>query len=192
MTQQNLDALRLELSVKAKNGLDFICAAIIVWSVITFIWTLSYTDYSKSVLTFIVGGPMLPLALLFSKILNTDWKVKDNPLQPLGLWLNFAQLFYFPMLVFVLIQQPDYFVMTYIIITGAHFFPYAWYYNVKAFAIMAGVISAGSMLIALNVSSEQLYLIPMFMVGALIILAVWLYLSYTAISRRFVVPQEKF
>jgi hypothetical protein len=178
MTQHNLDALRSELSVKAKNGLDFICAAIIVWSVITFIWTLSYTDYSKSVLTLIVGGPMLPLAFLFSKIIKTNWKVKDNPLQPLGLWLNFAQLFYFPMLIFVLIRKPEYFVLTYIVITGAHFFPYAWYYNVTAFAIMAGVISFGSMLVALYVSHEQLYLIPMFMVVALIILAVWLYWSY--------------
>lgn len=178
MNQNDLDSLRLELSVKAKNGLDFIIAAIIVWSVISLIWTLPYTNYSKSVLTFIAGGPMLPLALLISKILKTDWKVKDNPLQPLGLWLNFAQLFYFPILVFVLIRQPEYFVLTYIIITGAHFFPYAWYYNVRAFAVMAGVISFGSMMVALYVRPEQLYLIPVCMVCSLIILAAWLYVSY--------------
>ncbi|MDZ7649071.1 MAG: hypothetical protein U5K54_18940 [Cytophagales bacterium] len=57
MNQNELDKLRLELSVKAKNGIDFIVAAIIVWSLISFIWTLSYSDYNKSVLTFIVGGP---------------------------------------------------------------------------------------------------------------------------------------
>jgi len=178
MSQSDMDSLRLELSVKAKNGLDFIIAAAIIWSLITFIWTLPYTDYNRSVLTFIAGGPMLPLAFLFSKILRTDWKVKDNPLEALGLWLNFAQLFYFPILIFVLIRKPEYFVMTYIIITGAHFFPYAWYYNVKAFAIMAGVISFGSMFLALYVNAEQLYLLPLCMVVALLILAVWLYLSY--------------
>jgi hypothetical protein len=68
MNQQELDKLRLELSVKAKNGLDFIVAAIIVWSIISFIWTLSYSNYDKSVMTFIVGGPMLPLAFLLSKV----------------------------------------------------------------------------------------------------------------------------
>ena len=90
MNQQELDKLRLELSVKAKNGLDFIVAVIIVWSIISFIWTLSYSNYDKSVLTFIVGGPMLPLAFLLSKVFKTTWKVEGNPLEPLGLWLNFA------------------------------------------------------------------------------------------------------
>ena len=178
MNQNDLDKLRLELSVKAKNGLDFVVSAIIIWSLISFIWTLSYSDYNKSVLTFIVGGPMLPLAFLLSKVFKTSWKVEGNPLEPLGLWLNFAQLFYFPMLVFVLIMKPEYFVLCYVIITGAHFFPYAWYYNTKAFAVMAGVISLGSMTIALTVQPANLYLIPLFMVGSLLVLAVWLFLDF--------------
>jgi hypothetical protein len=178
MNQNDLDKLRLELSVKAKNGLDFIVSAIIIWSLISFIWTLSYSDYNKSVLTFIVGGPMLPLAFLLSKVFKTTWKVEGNPLEPLGLWLNFAQLFYFPMLVFVLIMKPEYFVLCYVIITGAHFFPYAWYYNTKAFAVMAGVISLGSMAIALTVQPANLYLIPLFMVAALLVLALWLFLDF--------------
>ncbi len=178
MSQNDLDKLRLELSVKAKNGLDFIVSAIIIWSLISFIWTLSYSDYNKSVLTFIVGGPMLPLAFLLSKFFKTTWKVEGNPLEPLGLWLNFAQLFYFPMLVFVLIMKPEYFVLCYVIITGAHFFPYAWYYNTKAFAVMAGVISLGSMAIALTMQPANLYLIPLFMVAALLVLALWLFLDF--------------
>jgi hypothetical protein len=185
MNKQELDKLRLELSVKAKNGIDFIVAATIVWSLISFIWTLSYSDYDKSVLTFIVGGPMLPLAFLLSKVFKTSWKVEGNPLEPLGLWLNFAQLFYFPMLVFVLIMKPEYFVLCYVIITGAHFFPYAWYYNTKAFAVMAGVISLGSMTIALTVQPANLYLIPLFMVVSLLVLAVWLFLDFKRSKLRY-------
>jgi len=185
MNQNDLYKLRLELSVKAKNGIDFIVAAIIVWSVISFIWTLSFSDYDKSVLTFIVGGPMLPLAFLLSKVLKTTWTVKGNPLEPLGLWLNFAQLFYFPMLVFVLIMKPEYFILCYVIITGAHFFPYAWYYKTKAFAVMAGIISIGSMAIALAVQAENLYLIPLFMVGSLLVLAVWLLLDFKKNKREY-------
>jgi len=87
-------------------------------------------------------------------------------------------LFYFPMLVFVLIMKPEYFVLCYVIITGAHFFPYAWYYNTKAFAVMAGVISLGSMAIALTMQPANLYLIPLFMVAALLVLALWLFLDF--------------
>lgn len=178
MNTADLDTLKLELSLKAKNGVNFIIAASIIWLLIAYVWTLPYSAYDKSVMTFIIGGLMLPLAWLFSKVLKTSWTVKDNPLQPLGLWLNFAQLFYFPFLILMLIKSPDYFAMTYVIITGAHFFPYAWYYNEKAFAIMAGVISIGALLIGLSVTAERMFIVPLFMSIALILLSVLIFRSY--------------
>lgn len=178
MTKDALQALKHELSIKAKNGINFIAAASIVWLIVAYVWTLSYSAYDKSILTFIVGGVMLPLAWLFSKIMKTAWTVKGNALEPLGLWLNFAQLFYFPFLVFVLIKMPEHFVMTYAIITGAHFFPYAWFYDEKAYAVMAGVVSIGAMLIGLSVKASSIWIIPASLSGALAVLAVWLYFSY--------------
>lgn len=178
MDQIQLDKLRQELSINAKNGLDFILAAILVWSMITVIWTLDYTPYNKSVLTFIVGSLLMPLAILSSKIFRTSWKIKNNPLQPLGLWLNFAQLFYFPFLIFVLLKSPEHFLMTYVIITGAHFFPYGWFYNELGFAIMAGLISLGALLITLSTEPSQAYLTGAFMVFCLIILSIWLGFSW--------------
>lgn len=178
MTKDALQALKHELSIKAKNGINFMVAASIVWLIIAYVWTLPYSDYDKSILTFMVGGVMLPLAWLFSKIMKTAWTVKGNALEPLGLWLNFAQLFYFPFLVFMLLKMPEHFVMTYAIITGAHFFPYAWFYDVKAYAVMAGVIAIGAMLLSLNLEPENTWLIAACMSGALAVLAVWLYFSY--------------
>jgi hypothetical protein len=174
----NLNGLKQELSIKAKNGADFIIAASIIWFAISLIWTLSASSYDKSVLTFIVGGMMLPLAFGLSKLLKTNWKVPNNPLQPLGLWLNFAQLFYFPFLIFVLIKQPDYFVMTYAIITGAHFFPYGWYYSEKGYSIFAGLISFGTLFFGLFLSTEKMYIIPLFTAISLAILAIIVLLSY--------------
>jgi len=184
MSKEEMEKLHLELSVKAKNGLDFILAATLVWLIIAFIWTQGYSSYNKSVLTFIVGGVMLPLAFLFSKILKTEWTINSNPLQPLGIWLNVAQLFYFPFLVFALIMQPDYFVMVYVIITGAHFFPYAWYFKAIPYAIMAGVISIGALLIGLTVTPGSVYLVALFMSACLLILATWLYILYRQRSQQ--------
>jgi len=178
MQPLSLKQLRLELAIKAKNGMDFILSAGIIWSVIAFIWTLPYTSYDKSVLTFMIGALMLPLAWLLSKVLKTQWKIPDNPLEPLGLWLNFAQLFYFPFLVFVLIKFPDYFVMTYVIITGAHFFPYAWFYDELAFAVAAGLISVGALMLGLILGASQMYVIPLSMSGVLLVLAAILFGSY--------------
>lgn len=187
MKKQELNALRIELSIKAKNGVDFIIAASIIWLSIAFIWTLPYSAYDKSIFTFMVGGLMLPIAFMFSKIFKTNWKVKDNPLQTLGLWFNFAQLFYFPFLIFILIKYPEYFIMTYAIITGAHFFPYAWFYMERSYAIMAGVISLGGLLMGLNLSPQLTYLIPTMLSGCLIILALMIFISYR--KKEYIYPQ---
>lgn len=179
MEQNNFNNLRLELSVKAKNGIDFISAASITWLIITFIWSLSIDSYNKSVLTFFAGGVMLPLAFAFSKLFKTCWKVEGNPLLPLGLWLNFAQLFYFPFLIFILIKSPDYFVMTYAIITGAHFFPYAWFYNQIAYAIIAGITSIGSLILGLILTTDLTFILPLFVVVNLLALLISLYWGFT-------------
>ncbi|UOQ76475.1 hypothetical protein MUN84_18315 [Hymenobacter sp. 5516J-16] len=178
LLEQEFAALKLELSVKAKNGLDFIVAASLVWAAIAFLWTLPGSPAHKGFITFFVGSATLPLAWLFSKLLRTTWTLPHNPLQPLGLWLNFAQLFYFPFLIFVYSRYPQHFIMTYGIITGAHFFPYAWFYNARPFALMAGLIPVGCLLLGLRTSATDLYLIPMFIVGMLLVLAGLLWVSY--------------
>lgn len=178
MTKSELDALRIDLSIKAKNGIDFILAATIIWCLIAIIWMLPFSAYDRSVFTFIIGSFLLPLALGLSKLLKTSWKIPENPLQPLGLWLNFAQLFYFPFLIFVLLKHPNYFLMTYAIITGAHFFPYAWYYNNKAYALMAGIISVGNLLLAMRLPTPDFYLAGFFMAICLLILALWNFIIY--------------
>jgi hypothetical protein len=178
MDQSTFDRLRLELSVNAKNGVDFITSATVVWLVLAYIWTLPYSAYNRSVLTFIAGSITIPLAFALSKVFKTSWKSPGNPLEPLGLWLNFAQLFYFPFLVFIMLTAPQFFVMTYAIITGAHFFPYAWYYKSMPFAIMAGVIAVGAVFLGLGLPPEQMYVLPLAMAGALAVLAVLLMLSW--------------
>ena len=188
VSKENMDGLRVELSVKSKNGLDFTLSASIIWLLIALIWTLNGSSYDKSILTFIVGSLMLPLALLLSKVLKTVWTNKDNPLQPLGLWLNFAQLLYFPFLILTLIKMPDYFAMVYVIITGAHFFPYAWFYKTNLYAIFAGIISFGALILGLILPVEKTYLVPVFMSASLVILTILLYLDskkkfHTSVSK---------
>jgi hypothetical protein len=174
METRDLNKLKLEIQLEAKKGVDFITAASIVWAGFFFIWTLEYSSYSKSVLTFMAGSIMIPLAFGLSKAFKTNWKIKDNPLQPLGIWLNFAQLIYFPFLVFILIKYPDYFIMTYAIITGAHLFPYAWFYDEIGYAVAAILISVGALLISLLTASEMVFMIPIFTAASLALLSLWI------------------
>ena len=174
---ESLDKLRDDLSLKARNGIDFTLSATLIWLLVAFIWSLSIDSYNKSVLVFMVSSLLLPTALGLSKILKTQWKIEGNPLQPLGLWLNFAQLFYFPFLIFVLLKMPDYFVMTYAIITGAHLFPYAWFYRTKWYAVIAGLIAVGSLILALILPGQQMFIVALFTSSLLFILPAGLYFN---------------
>jgi hypothetical protein len=177
MTTEKLDELRNQLSVNSKNGIDFTLAAGIIWLAIAFIWTRPFSSYDKAIFVFIAGGPLLPLAFLFSKLLKTNWKIKDNPLQPLGLWLNFAQLFYFPFLIFTMLKIPDYFIMVYAIITGGHFFPYSWFYKTNWYAIFGGIIAIGVLFLGLYLPNEKMYFIALYTSISLFILTFFLYLD---------------
>ena len=179
MTIEKLDKLRNELSVKSKNGINFTLAASIVWLLIAYVWTLNFEPYNKSVFVFIVGALLLPLAFLFSKLFKTNWKIEGNPLQPLGLWLNFAQLFYFPFLVLTMIKMPDYFILVYAIITGAHFFPYAWFYKTNWYAVFAGIIAVGVLLLGLFLPNDKMFLVAIFTSILLFILTIGLYWDNT-------------
>jgi hypothetical protein len=177
-SKAEVDKLRIELSVKCKNGLDFICSASIIWLAISYIWTLDFSSYNKSIFTFMIGAFMLPMAFLLSKVFKTSWVIKSNPLDSLGLWFNFSQLFYFPFLFFVLFKMPDHFTMVYVIITGGHFFPYSWYYKNNLYAFAAGVSTIGALLLGLRLTANNMFLIPLFFSLVLVILAISLYFDY--------------
>jgi len=184
-TLTSLEALKLEIQLKAKNGIDFILAATIIWFGVFLIWKFaSYSSYDKSVFTFIFGSLLIPAALGFSKLFKTNWKIKDNKLQPLGLWLNFAQLIYFPFLVFVLIKHPDYFIMAYAIITGAHLFPYSWFYDEIGYALAAIIISVGSLFIALILPASEIFYIPLFAASILLLLGLKIFLCYRNMQKK--------
>ena len=184
MDKQGFRKLKEDIQLQAKNGVDFMVSAGIIWLVISYIWTLDFRAYDKSILTFIIGAFMLPMAFGFSKVLKTNWKIKGNPLDPLGLWLNIAQLIYFPFLIFILIKYPDYFIMAYAIITGAHLFPYAWFYDEYGYAAAAIIISAGSLLISLNIGAEKMWIVPLFTSSIFWLLFVWIYTRWTRFKSR--------
>ena len=109
-------------------------------------------------------GLMFPLSVGISTLIKADWKLKNNPLGNLGLYLNLAQIIYFPILFWGMIKSPNDAIIFFAIITGAHFFPYGWFYNAKAFYVMAPMISVVIMFLGLYLNEENLWLVPFSMV----------------------------
>ena len=174
----NIVEIKNQLSIRCKNGIGFLLAATIIWSIITFIFLLPLGINEKNIFMLLSSGLMFPLAVIISKAIKAEWKVNDHPLGDLGLYLNIAQLMYFPLLFWVFAKSPEHMVLFFIVITGAHFFPYGWFYHTKAYYIMAPVISIMSMAIGWTMDVERLWILPLAMVFLLLILDVWLYIDY--------------
>ncbi|WP_297335828.1 hypothetical protein [Algoriphagus sp.] len=172
-----LDEWRTELSIRCKNGINFIFAATLIWAGIAVIWNSEISINHQSILTFSISGLMLPLAWVFGKLMKTAWNVEGNPLNKVGLIFNLAQFFYFPFLFILLGNRPEYFALGYAIITGAHFFPYAWYYKTNWFGVFAGLIPFGSYILSIYFP-EMIALIPTFVSGCLGILGLGLVRDY--------------
>ena len=174
---EQIEQYRIQNSIEQKNGVDFTLSATLIWFVIGWIWTTDYPLFTRAIITFYVGFLTLPTAIGLSKIMKTNWSLKQNPLKVLGLWFNLAQLFYFPFLFFMLYKTPEFFVMGYAIITGAHFFLFSWYYKTMLYGLIGGIISLSALLIALS-STDNSSLIAFTASALLAILSVTLWLSY--------------
>jgi hypothetical protein len=128
-------------------------------------------------------GLMFPLSVGISSLIKADWKFEDIPLGNLGLYLNLAQIVYFPILIWAIIKSPESAVLFFAIIVGAHFFPYGWLYNARPYYIMAPIISVIIMVIGWNLNGGRLWLIPFSMVILFLFLIFWLHLDYKRKSK---------
>lgn len=170
--------LRNELSVRGKNGINFLLSGIFVWTIITIIFLQPLEIHQKNIFLLCATGLMFPLSIGIAAIIKADWKLDNNPLGKLGLYLNFAQFIYFPIVFWGLINIPEDTVLYFAIITGAHFFPYGWFYNTKAYYVMAPVISVTIFFLRLYLKGENLWLIPLAVVCLLLLLIFWLFLDF--------------
>ncbi|MCE7791843.1 hypothetical protein K8O68_05345 [Salipaludibacillus sp. CUR1] len=169
---------RNNLSVISKNGIGFLLSAVVIWAIITIIFLQPIEIHSKNIYMLFSTGLMFPLSVGMSALIKADWRLKNNPLGNLGLYLNLAQLIYFPILFWGIIKSPNDAIVFFAIITGAHFFPYGWFYNAKPFYVMAPVISVAIMGLGLYLNGDNLWVIPLSMTLLLLLLISWLSIDY--------------
>ncbi|MGP4040113.1 DUF7010 family protein [Gracilibacillus sp. D59] len=174
----NILELKRDASVKGKNGIAFIMAATLIWLAITVVYLQTIPLQTKNIILLFLTAFFFPLALAVSAIVKADWKLADNPLGMLGLFLNLAQFMYFPIMFWAFIQSPKQMIIFFAIITGAHFFPYGWFYDAKPYYIVAPIISVSIMVVGWAIEESRLWIISLMMITFFIILTILLYGDY--------------
>lgn len=93
------------------------------------------------VLSFVITGAVFPLGALLTRLMGGDLFAKSPTLTPLGLQLAAVQLFYWPVIVVVFRNAPEWTPFTMAVLFGSHFLPYAWLYRSRGYGFLAVAVA---------------------------------------------------
>lgn len=145
----NINELRREAQVIQMKGAPFMMASVILWICATICRILPVSLYMKNLLTFCCPMLLVPLALLFSKMIGADiFKKTDNPVNKLGILCTCNQLLYLLIVMWAFSMKPEVMMMLFAMVFGAHLLPFSWVYESKTYLVMSIVTTLGSLLTA--------------------------------------------
>lgn len=179
----NLESLKSNLIKQTKEGLPFILSSFVLWSLMVLIWIAPFENIlTQNLFTFCITSLLMPLAMLFGKLLKINIFYKGNPLSKVGVLFTLNQLLYLLIVMWVYAAVPDKMVMVFAIVFGAHLLPFSWLYNSRAYLVMSILITVCSFIIGLLGTPVLVCCAMIIMTG---VMSFWLFLENKAIIERF-------
>ena len=144
----DINELRREAQTIQKNGAPYMMASVIIWSLITIIRLLPISIYAMNLSAFCSSMLLVPLALIFSKMIGADiFRKTNNPINKLGILCTCNQMLYILIVMWAFSQKPECMLMIYAMVFGAHLMPFSWIYESRTYLVMSLVITIGSLVI---------------------------------------------
>lgn len=143
---QLLNHLKVEFAVKQKKGLPFIMASAVLWTIMLIAFLANLDISTKNIIAMCCSALLMPVGMLFGKILKVNIFGKDNPLSSLSIVAALNQLMYLPIVLWAMYTVPDKMIMVYAIVVGAHFLPYYWIYFSPTYFYASIIIPIASLI----------------------------------------------
>ena len=119
-----------------------------IWILILAVQFISKDIRTVNMCTFVCCCLLMPLAILFAKIVKADiFKKRVNPLNRLALLCTLNQFLYILIVMWAFSRQPDAMLMIYAMVFGAHLLPFGWLYDSKAYTVISIAETAGALVI---------------------------------------------
>lgn len=151
---KDLDSLKNEAKKLQKNGLPYMMASVFVWTIILFAQLYGGPIRQTNFLTFMASAFMMPLAIIFSRMVKADiFKRTKNPINKLGFLCTMNQNLYIPLAMWACTFSPKAMLMIYAVIFSAHLLPFAWIYNCRAYMAASIVETIGILFLTLFVGN---------------------------------------
>ena len=176
----DLNALRRDCALKQKKGLPFILSSVVIWTAILCVHLTGLPIQTKNLLTFCCTAPLMPMAFGVSKLIGVDFQGKGNPLTKLGLLFTLNQILYLLIVMWVYADVPDKMLMTFTMVFGAHFLPYSWLYESRAYLVLSIAIPPCALILGLMFAPAVLAGV---MIGVQIVFSLLLWLEVRAMEK---------
>ncbi|RDW15110.1 DUF7010 family protein [Oceanobacillus chungangensis] len=166
--------MQYDLINKTRRGLPMIIIGVVFWFIVGLLSFFEMHIKLHGLLVFIGISIIFPLGILLSKIMKIDMVAKDNPLSALAGMLGAMQLFFTPLLMVIFVDEPQLLPFYVGILTGAHFFPFAWVYKSKAYIFQTVAIIAIATIFGFVLTEHLFTIFPFVMSGVYFVTSVWL------------------
>ena len=143
-----LNVLKKDAQEAMKKGLPFTLASVVIWGLILVVQSLDLDLSVKNMCTFVCCVLLMPLAILFSKVVGADiFRKTPNPVNKLALLNTLNQFLYILIVMWAFSRAPEYMVMVYAMVFGAHLLPFSWAYDSKAYLVISIVETVGALVL---------------------------------------------
>ena len=114
---------------------------------------------AKHMIALCCSALLMPVGMLFGKIIKVDIFSKENPLSGLSAVSALNQLLYLPIVLWAMYTVPEKMIMVYAITVGAHFLPYYWIYFSPTYFYSSIVIPVVSLILGMFFSQAVVCLV---------------------------------
>lgn len=128
----NLNQLKQDIIQSAQRGYPIFIAGTLYWLVMG-ILNAFLEDKLLALIYILASGSIFPLGILLSRLLKVNFISKHNPLGKVGGQIAGIQGFYIPVYILIYMYQPEWVPFFIGMLAAAHFLPYSWIYNSKAY-----------------------------------------------------------
>lgn len=143
-----LNMLKKDAQETMKKGLPFVLASVVIWGLILVVQSLDLDLSVKNMCTFVCCVLLMPLAILFSNAVGADiFRKTPNPVNKLALLNTLNQFLYILIVMWAFSLAPEYMVMVYAMVFGAHLLPFSWAYDSKAYLVISIVETVGALML---------------------------------------------
>jgi hypothetical protein len=185
-TLSDFRAERERMSRATAKGIGMPMAGMLYWLVAAWVLRAMPTE-TALVWCFILTGPVFPIGYALTKAFGGDLFARSSMLTPIGIQLAALQLFFWPIIIVVFRNAPEWTPFTLAVLFGSHFLPYGWMYESRGYPFLT-VSLAVTMCVGAIVTGGPMYLTVPWLAAACYAIAIGILWTEVAALKRAPAP----